>query len=177
MNLNTRIAANILSNGGVVSLPTDTIQGLSCLPLEHSLIRLIELKRRSANKGLILLTSDIKYVETYVEDIELLQKIKPTNTPTTYIIKASKNTPRLLLGDHDTVAIRLTDNPLIKDLCAMTCSALVSTSANISGQKSAKSVLRLRLYFKDQLDCIISPNTSDNIQSTIINLHTGEKLR
>ncbi|CAC9596170.1 TsaC protein (YrdC domain) required for threonylcarbamoyladenosine t(6)A37 modification in tRNA [Bathymodiolus heckerae thiotrophic gill symbiont] len=177
MNLNTRIAANILDGGGVVSLPTDTIQGLSCLPLDHSLIRLIELKQRSTNKGLILIASDIKYVEAYVEDIKLLKQIKATNMPTTYIIKANKNTPSLLLGGYDTVAIRLTNNQLIKDLCKITNSALVSTSANISGQKIAQSVLKLRVYFKDQLDYIIAPVKTDANPSAIINLHTGERLR
>ncbi|ALE51814.1 translation factor SUA5 [Candidatus Thioglobus autotrophicus] len=177
MSIKTRLAANILNSGGVISLPTDTVQGLSCLPFDHVLIRLIELKQRSANKGLILLTSDIKYVETYVKDVELLKQIKPTNTPTTYIVKASRNTSSLLLGGHDTVAIRLTNNQLIKDLCTMTRSALVSTSANISGQKTAKSVLKLRVYFKDQLDYIIAPVVTDINPSAIVNLHTGEKLR
>ncbi|CAC9590691.1 Threonylcarbamoyl-AMP synthase (EC 2.7.7.87) [uncultured Gammaproteobacteria bacterium] len=177
MNLSIRIAANVLSSGGVISLPTDTIQGLSCLLFNHSLMRLIELKQRSTHKGLILIASNIKHVEAYVEDTELLKQIKPTDMPTTYIIKANKNTPSLLLGGHDTVAIRLTNNQLIKDLCKITNSALVSTSANISGQKIAQSALKLRVYFKDQLDYIIAPVKTDANPSAIINLHTGERLR
>lgn len=177
MNLKTRLVANVLSRGGVVSLPTDTIQGLSCLPYADSLIRLVGLKQRSANKGLILISSDINYFKEYVENVDLLNQIKPTDIPTTYIIKAHKNTPALLLGDHDTVAIRLTNNTLIKELCSMTGSALVSTSANVSGYQVAQSVLKLRVYFKDQLDYIISPVEASTKPSSIINLHTGERLR
>jgi L-threonylcarbamoyladenylate synthase len=177
MNLKTRVVANILNNGGVVSLPTDTIQGLSCLPFDKSLIRLIELKQRSANKGLILISSNINHFKDYVEDIELLKQIKPSATPTTYLVKASSCTSNLLLGGYDTIAIRLTDNPLIKQLCAMTNSALVTTSANISGHHTAQSILKLQVYFKGELDYIIAPNKNTNNPSSIINLHTGKRLR
>ncbi len=81
------------------------------------------------------------------------------------------------MGGHDTVAIRLTDNPLIKNLCTMTNSALVTTSANASGYQVAQNSLKLRVYFKDQLDYIIAPVITANKPSSIINLHTGERLR
>jgi len=54
---------------------------------------------------------------------------------------------------------------------------LVSTSANISGLKAAKTTLELRIYFKNQLDYIIAPNKAENSPSSIINLQTGERLR
>ena len=63
------------------------------------------------------------------------------------------------------------------DLCKYTQSALVSTSANISGLKAAKTILELRIYFKNQLDYIIAPNKAENSPSSIINLQTGERLR
>jgi tRNA A37 threonylcarbamoyladenosine synthetase subunit TsaC/SUA5/YrdC len=75
------------------------------------------------------------------------------------------------------VALRLVNNPLIASLCTLTNSVLVSTSANISGKVVANNTLKLRVYFKNQLDYIISPNADNNTPSIIINLHTGEKLR
>jgi L-threonylcarbamoyladenylate synthase len=177
MNFKTRLVANILTNGGVVSLPTDTIQGLSCLPYSNSLKRLIELKNRPTNKGLILLSDNINHFNNYVQSPKLLKKIIVSEQPTTYIIKANKNVSKLLLGKHNTVALRLVNNPLIASLCTQTNSVLVSTSANISGRKVANNTLKLRVYFKNRLDYIISPNIGNNTPSIIINLHTGEKLR
>ncbi|WP_428087363.1 L-threonylcarbamoyladenylate synthase [Candidatus Thioglobus sp.] len=177
MNIKTQLAANILTNGGIISLPTDTIQGLSCLPFEASLQRLIELKQRPINKGLILISNNIADFEDYVQDPALLQKIKPNNNPTTYLVKANESTSKWLLGAHDTIAIRLTNNALIKDLCAATNSALVTTSANLCAHPVAKSTLKLRVYFQDQLDYIITPIATTNKPSAIINLQTGESLR
>lgn len=177
VNFKTQLVANILKSGGVVSLPTDTIQGLSCLPETDTLIRLITLKHRSEAKGLILISANVDDFKSYVEDISLLKNLKLTNTPTTYIIKANKNVSKLLLGEHNTVAIRLTNNALIKDLCACINGALVSTSANISGLPVAQSILKLRVYFKNQLDYIITPNVTSARASAIIDLHTGERLR
>jgi L-threonylcarbamoyladenylate synthase len=87
------------------------------------------------------------------------------------------NIPVLLTGGMKTIAIRLTDNPLIADLCNSTNSALVSTSANVSGFPVAQTSLKLRVYFNDQLDFIISPNAQKNAPSHIVNLETGEEIR
>jgi L-threonylcarbamoyladenylate synthase len=62
MNFQTRYAAKILSFGGVISNPTDTVQGLTCLPYEKSMQKMLWLKRRSPAKGLILLTSDVNHL-------------------------------------------------------------------------------------------------------------------
>ncbi len=177
MKVNTRLAANILHNGGIVSLPTDTVQGLSCLPFSNALQRLIELKRRACHKGLILISNDRKQFEAFVENPQLLAKIQVGTEPTTYLLKAALNIPPLLQGNMDTIAIRLTNNPLIADLCGSTNSALVSTSANISGLPVAQTNLKLRVYFNNQLDFIISPNTRKKTPSHIVNLTTGEKIR
>jgi L-threonylcarbamoyladenylate synthase len=62
----------------------------------------------------------------------LLVPITLQKQPTTYLLKASKNTSRLIRGDFDTVAVRLTDNALISALCTKLGSALLSSSANIT---------------------------------------------
>jgi L-threonylcarbamoyladenylate synthase len=62
---------------------------------------------------LILLASDVNFLYPYVEDASLLVPIKLQKQPTTYLLKASKNTSRLIRGDFDTVAVRLTDWQLL----------------------------------------------------------------
>ena len=178
MNFKARLAAKFLNMGGVISHPTDTIQGLSCLPsFEYSIRRILQLKRRSASKGLILLASDVRYFTDFVADVSLLKNIKNITTPTTYLLQASKQTSKLLTGEFDTVAIRLTDNALISQLCKATNSALISTSANVTGKHSATSVLNLNVFFQGELDFILSPQNYNNKPSSIINLQTGERLR
>ena len=178
MSFKSSLAAQYLNIGGVVSIPTDTIQGLSCLPNDNNAVnRIITLKQRSINKGLILLASEVKFFADFVNDVNLLKQIEPSNTPTTYLVKANKNINPALIGGFDTVAIRLTTNKLIKDICNKTGSAIVSTSANISGRNTANSILKLKIFFKNELDFIISPENYNNKPSKIINLATGERIR
>ena len=110
-------------------------------------------------------------------DPSQLSQITIDQVPTTYLLEASQNTSQLLTGGFDTVAIRLTDNPLVSELCQKTRSALVSTSANTSGKNTAINALNLAVFFKQELDFIITPRNYNSQPSRIINLQTGERLR
>lgn len=177
MCFKTRLAAKILNLGGVISNPTDTVQGLTCLPYEASIQKLLRLKRRSPLKGLILLASDVDFFYPYVQDADLLAQIKIQQQPTTYLLKASDGVSKLIKGEFDTVAVRLTEDVLIGALCQQTNSVLLSSSANIAGKPTATSILKLNRDFKQELDFIIAPNKDNTQPSQIINLQTGERLR
>ncbi len=178
MSFRARSAVQHLKAGGVISHPTDTIQGLACLPhFEQAMQRILQLKHRSASKGMILLASDICYFADYVADVSQLDKIKTSNTPTTYLLKANQYASKILTGGLDTIALRLTNNALITQLCQASDSALVSTSANTSGKNTATSILELHCFFNQELDFIIAPQNYNNQPSQIINLQTGERLR
>ncbi len=178
MNFQARLAVSCLKTGGVISNPTDTIQGLTCLPkFESSMAKILQLKRRSSSKGLILLASDVRYFIDYVKDASLLGNITMDSQPTTYLLKANKQASKLLTGGFDTIALRLTNNQLITNLCVATNNALVSSSANITNKRSATSILDLKKFFSNKLDFIIPPKTYNTQASKIINLQTGEKIR
>ena len=178
MNHRVRSAVQHLKAGGVISHPTDTIQGLACLPhFEQAMQHILKLKHRSVSKGMILLASDIRYFVNYVADVSQLDRIKTGSTPTTYLLKANQYASKFLTGGFDTIALRLTNNPLITQLCQASDSALVSTSANTSGKNTATSILELHLFFKHELDFIIAPQNYNSQPSQIINLQTGEYLR
>ncbi len=178
MNFKTRFAASCLKTGGVISNPTDTIQGLTCLPkFETSMAKILQLKHRTNAKGLILLASDVRYFIDYVEDASLLVNVTIDVQSTTYLLKSNERTSKLLTGSFDTVALRLSNNQLITNLCATTNSALVSSSANITSKRSATSMLDLKKFFSDKLDFIILPKTYNTQASKIINLQTREKIR
>ncbi|AYQ56891.1 L-threonylcarbamoyladenylate synthase [Bathymodiolus thermophilus thioautotrophic gill symbiont] len=178
MNFQTRLAAKILNLGGVISNPTDTIQGLTCLPsYTHAMQKMGRLKRRPPQKGFILLASEVRFFQPFVQDIDLLTQISPQEQPTTYLLKARKGVSTLITGDFDTVAVRLTDNKLIANLCKKCNSALLSTSANITGKPTITSVFALNMTFKQELNFIIAPRNYNTQASQIINLQTGERLR
>lgn len=178
MKFRIRFAAQQLKKEGVISHPTDTIQGLACLPKHESAIeKIIQLKRRSHAKGLILLSSNIEYFYDFVADVNQLNSIKVETEPTTYLVKAKAGVSKFLTGNFDTIAIRLTDHVLISQLCQLSQSALVSTSANTSGQKTANTQLDLVKFFAQDLDFIIRPRLYNGQASRIIDLETGQRLR
>ena len=167
---------------GVIAHPTDTIYGLACLANNpFAISQMIDLKRRDTTKGLILLASDIQYVEPYIDSTfvtDLLESAQMTNNqPTTFLVPADANTSPMLTGGSPLIAVRLTDNALVRYFCENSGSALVSTSANVQGQKTASSLLQLRAHFSNGLSFALSPTKCNNQASAIINLISGERIR
>ncbi len=173
--------ATALARGAVIGYPTDTIWGFGCHPLRpHSVDRILDIKRRAASKGLILLSSRIDYCVPYLDlgDTELESIRLPCARPTTWIVPASKACPQWLRGDHPTIAIRVTDHPLLRTLCTALESPLVSTSANRAGKSSVRNAWQMRRQFGKELDFIVTGFTAGgNRPSEIKFLHSGATLR
>ncbi|MCP4235406.1 MAG: L-threonylcarbamoyladenylate synthase, partial [Aestuariibacter sp.] len=148
-------------HGAVFAYPTDTIWGFGCHPLlAGSVQRILDIKKRSATKGLILLCSKLDYVESYLSDeisceqARRLQRIEAQ--PTTWLVKASQNCPPWLRGQHPTIAVRMTMHPFVKALCETIKAPLVSTSANRAGQSTVTNATQARKQFGGEVDYIIS---------------------
>lgn len=176
-----RLALRYLCNG-VIAHPTDTIYGLACLASNpFAVSQLIQLKQRDSSKGLILLASDIDYVAPYIDSTfisDLVDGVQMVNNqPTTFLVPADSNTSTLLTGGGPLIAVRITDNPLVQYFCEGSDSALVSSSANVQGQKTATSLLQLQAHFNKGLSFALAPTQYNNQASTIINLLTGERIR
>ena len=167
---------------GVIAHPTDTVYGLACLANNTSAIKaLIDLKQRDFDKGFILLASDVDYVLPYIDtnlDINLINKLgQRTSVPTTYLVPKSASTSTLISGSSDLVAVRITSEPLVSYFCENTESALISTSANLQGQKVASNMAELKAYFNESLSYALPPNKYNSEPSIIINLVTGKRHR
>jgi L-threonylcarbamoyladenylate synthase len=169
--------------GAVIAYPGDTVWGFGCHPLlEESVDRIFQVKRRSASKGLILISSDLDFCLPYIshdistQDIARLKQ--PQAQPTTWLIPASHNCPSWLRGGFSTIAIRITRHPFIKALCTELESPIVSTSANISGKTTIRNSIQAHRLFANQLDYIISgyqPGTGR--PSEIKSLESGDIIR
>ena len=159
----------IFQNGGIFSYPTEAVYGLGCDPdNEKAVQRLLSIKNRPIEKGLILVASDFSQVEKYLQHLSQAQQEFTKPSDTTYIFPALASTPKWLTGDFDSLAIRISKHPLVRELCINLDSPLVSTSANLSGLEPAKSVEQVAKQLGGVIDAILEGNTGDSQKPSVI---------
>ncbi len=172
-----------IENGAVIAYPTDTIWGFGCHPmLASSVIRILNIKQRPVNKGLILLSSRIEFCAPYIDSnlsaaqTDLINQ--NTRHPTTWLVPAASNCPVWLRGDFSTVAVRISNHPFIDAICSKLHSPLVSTSANRHRRSTIRNALQAHRQFGEELDYIVTGfSTGTNRASEIKSLITGETIR
>ncbi len=170
-----------LRRGGLIAYPTESCFGLGCDPRNpRALKRLIRLKGRSAAKGMLLIADRFRRLQPFVRplapaDRARLQKSWPG--PVTWVVPASATCPPLLTGGRPTIAVRVTAHPGAARLCRTLGMALVSTSANKSGQKPAKTAAECRRIFGARVRVVAGRIGQRRRPSTLIDLATGTVLR
>jgi L-threonylcarbamoyladenylate synthase len=177
-----QLATRTLRNGGIIAYPTEAVYGLGCDPLDQfAVIRLLKLKRRPWQKGLILIAANYEQLIPFLEPLtpELARKIFAVwPGAITWLLPAKPTTPRWLRGQSERLAVRVTAHPLVIKLCERWGNALVSTSANCSGQPPAKSALQVRKRFPHHIDYIMPGEVGGNPRpSEIRDALTNEVLR
>lgn len=173
--------ARTVRHGGVIAYPTEAVWGLGCDPWDAIAVeRILELKARPMHKGLIVIAGAIEQVDFLLEDLpdtwlERLRQSWPG--PNTWLVPHQNLLPEWVTGEHDTVAVRVTDHPLVQALCALT-GPLISTSANPAGRPSARSRLRVEQYFAGQLDGVLGGQLGGRRNPSLIrDLRSGEVIR
>jgi len=181
---NLQKAVNVLKRGGVIAYPTESVFGIGCNPADvKALARILELKKRNPNKGLIIVAADYEQALPYIDvsrlteiSHELMSKYWPG--PYTLVLPASPSLPELLTGGRTSIAIRVSACQAVKELCKAYGGAVVSTSCNISGENSLDSYDAVVSDFADKLDYIVCGKTEGRSQpSVIIDGLTAEVLR
>lgn len=172
----------ILQQGGVIAYPTEAVYGLGCDPFNQAAVnRLLALKKRSWEKGLILIAASWEQIVDYVEPIPTPRMDAVLATwpgPITWIFPATTRVPEWIRGRHDSIAIRVTAHPLAQALCAAFGKPLVSTSANLEGQPPARFPEEVAKIFPDSLDLIVEGALGDSLKPTEIReARTGKVLR
>ncbi|VAW57488.1 Threonylcarbamoyl-AMP synthase [hydrothermal vent metagenome] len=173
-------AATIIQQDGVISYPTESVFGLGCDPLSKVAVnRILKLKSRGQDKGLIIIAGTLSQLEIYI-DITTKQKHKilSVTQPTTWLVKKSNKTPNWVSGQHSKIAIRISQHPLVVRLCEQTNSAIISTSANPTGEKPALSSQQSQHYFLNQIDMYLEDATEiSGCPTPIIDIETGDIIR
>lgn len=182
--MNKQGAVKAFLEGGVIAYPTEAVFGLGCDPENDTAIkRLLAIKQRSADKGLILLASDFEQLLPYIDQAQLTDSLKAdvlSRWPNgiTQVLKKNQNISPLLSGQFDSVAVRITDQPDVVALCREVNRPIVSTSANLSGLAPASDWESLDPKLVSTIDYVIKGKTLGfDRPSTIINALTGETFR
>jgi len=144
-------AVNCLRGGKVIAYPTEAVFGLGCDPNSESAVRqLLSLKNRPATAGLILIADSYERFEPFIAPVPAQLRERAMLTwpgPVTWLFPRAENTPDWLAGKHDSIALRITDHAVCRELCSAFGGAIVSTSANPSTAEPARSAARVEEYF------------------------------
>jgi L-threonylcarbamoyladenylate synthase len=170
-----------LRRGGLIAYPTESCYGLGCDPRNpRALKRLIRLKGRGAAKGLLLIADHIKRLRPFMRPLSAADRTRMSRSwpgPVTWVVPAASACSPLLTGGRATLAVRVTAHPGAARLCRSLGMALVSTSANKSGKKPAKTAAECRRIFGAQVRVIAGRIGQRRRPSTLIDLATGTVLR
>lgn len=163
-------AATWLKKGQLLAYPTESVWGIGCDPFnKQAVMRLLDIKQRPIEKGMIVVTDSPSRITALLEGLSIDQRQRVLDSwqtdsinatakqAHTWLLPIPKNLPitipSWITGAHDSVAVRVIDNPLVKRLCAQMVSVsnpygfVVSTSCNPSGKPPALSLIEAQSYF------------------------------
>ncbi len=176
-----RLARRVVRAGGVVAYPTEAVWGLGCDPADRVAVETIfDLKGRSAAKGLILVAADLDQLEPWLQPLQGEARSRVLATwpgPVTWLLPARPGVPGWLRGGYPTLAVRVSAHPVVQALCRIVGGPLVSTSANRSGSRPARSALDVRRIFGTGVDLVIPGELGGRERPSEIRDLSGRVLR
>ena len=156
-----RNAIETMRKGGVILYPTDTVWGIGCDATNAEAVkRVYEIKQRDDSKALICLVDSDARMQRYfrhVPDVawQLIDSLKEGDAkPTTLILDGAINLAENLIAEDGSLGVRITNEPFSKELCFRFQKAIVSTSANISGEPAAQNYCDIDKRIIDAVDYV-----------------------
>ncbi|HJF91407.1 MAG TPA: threonylcarbamoyl-AMP synthase [Mediterranea massiliensis] len=183
MNEEIKKACQVMREGGVILYPTDTIWGIGCdATNEETVRRVYEIKHRADSKAMLVLVDSAVKVDFYVQDVPEVawDLIELADKPLTIIYSGARNLAPNLLAEDGSVGIRVTGEEFSKRLCQQFRKAIVSTSANVSGQPSPQNFSEISEEIKSAVDYIVDyrrEETGKAKPSSIIKLDKGGVIK
>ncbi|KAA6328691.1 Threonylcarbamoyl-AMP synthase [termite gut metagenome] len=176
-------ACRTMEEGGVILYPTDTVWGLGCDATNADAVRRIyEIKQRAESKAMLVLVDSPVKVDFYVEEVPEIawDVIDLADKPITIIYPGARNLAANLLAGDGSVGIRVTKEEFSQRLCRQFRKAIVSTSANVSGQPSPANFSEISQEVKSRVDYMVTFRQNDTSRpqpSGIIKLGRGGVIR
>ena len=156
-----RQAVETMRKGGVILYPTDTVWGIGCDATNAEAVkRVYEIKQRDDSKALICLVDSDARLQRYFRNVpdvawQLIDSLKEGGTkPTTLILDGAINLAENLIAEDGSLGVRITNEPFSKELCYRFQKAIVSTSANISGEPAAQNYCDIDQRILDAVDYV-----------------------
>ena len=160
-------ACEIMEKGGIILYPTDTIWGIGCdATNEDAVKRVYEIKKRIDSKALIVWVDKLVKVEFYVREVPEIawNLIDVADKPLTIVYPNARNLATNVLADDGSVGIRITQETFSRKLCERFRKAIVSTSANISGQPAPTNFNEISDEIKQAVDYVVTYRQDDPYQ-------------
>ncbi len=182
MHEDLKKAVEILKAGGIILYPTDTIWGIGCdATNEEAVKKVYAIKKREDSKSMLVLMENPALLDRYVNDVPEIawDLIEVTTTPLTVIYPNAKNLAPNLIASDGSIGIRFTKEPFSSQLVQRFRKPIVSTSANISGEKSPAFFNEISEEIKQQVDYIVEYRRDDvtpSQPSSIIKLGPGGRI-
>lgn len=177
--MNFELLCNLINNGDLAIVPTDTVYGIIADATNEEAIKKVYMaKRRSFSKPLIIMVSSIEMLKKYVKNISdvekrLIEKYWPGRL--TILFKRNNKISDLLTNSGDYIGIRLPDNKELCKLMNMLNKPLVSTSANISDNMTITEISMLEDELKNNISYIVDGGMLNDLPSTLIKVE-DEKI-
>jgi len=175
-------AARHIASGRVVAYPTEAVYGLGCDPDNAAAVqKVLDIKSRHPNKGFIIIAAAQSQLQRYMEmptaaEQQTLNAAWPG--PVTFVVRALQNLPAELNGGRDTMAVRVSSHPVVVALCTACTHALISTSANHSGNEPLRSADEVLAEFGDDIAGVVAGDLGALSSATPIHsLISGEQIR
>ncbi|KIE19281.1 tRNA threonylcarbamoyladenosine biosynthesis protein RimN [Vibrio sinaloensis] len=177
-------ALNALNDGEVIAYPTEGVFGVGCDPDNPEAIqKLLELKQRPVEKGLILIAASYEQLLPYIDESQLtaqqLEQVHQTwPGPVTWIMPCSDKVSNWVSGQFDSIAVRVTDHPLVQKMCNAFGKPLTSTSANLTGEPPCITTEQVYQQLGDKLVAVLEGETGGREKpSEIRDAKTSQVLR
>ena len=192
-------AVEVLRKGGVILYPTDTVWGIGCDATNAEAVkRVYAIKQRDDSKAMICLVDSDARLQRYVRNVpdvawQLIDSLKAVSgdsvsgtkdvspaKPTTIILDGAINLAENLIADDGSIALRITQESFSRELCYRFQKALVSTSANISGEPAAQNYCDIDPRIIEQVDYVCWSRRQEHkphTPSSIIRLHENGEVK
>lgn len=178
-----RQAIEVMNRGGVILYPTDTVWGIGCDATNPEAVKKVyDIKRRTDSKALITLVDSQVKVQSYVKEVPEVawDLIELATKPLTIIYEGARNLALNLLAEDGSVGIRVTSEPFSKELCLRFKRAIVSTSANISGEPAPANFEQISEEVRQSVDYVVKSRRDEKGNpkpSSIIKLGSSGEVK
>ena len=175
-------AVDVLRSGGIILYPTDTIWGIGCDATNPAAVkRVYDIKQRQDVKSMLVLMENPNLLNSYISEVPEIawELIEVADSPLTIIYLGAKNLAANLLAPDGSIGIRITTEAFTQQLIQRFRKPVVSTSANISGQKSPRNFSEITDEIKKSVDFIVEFRQDDlswTNPSGIIKLGVGGQI-